>query len=145
MASSTSARKRSFSDCFEDESPRKYFKPNKKGEVIHRQARQIILNVYAKVKDENPNYTVAACAERAANLAGVSVHLVKNIRKEFNEEPSDQETGPQLKSPGRKRPNRMKRFNDFDSFSREIIRRKVHQFFANNEVPTVNMVSKSSS
>ncbi|GBO39785.1 hypothetical protein AVEN_230598-1 [Araneus ventricosus] len=51
---------------------RNLFQKNKKGKVLQSSARKSALNIFIRLKDENPNATIKSIVDRASELTGVS-------------------------------------------------------------------------
>lgn len=102
------------------------------------QAKKVAYNVYAQVRKSDPQLSVRAACRKVSELTGVSERSVFRIKLDVN--------SGTLKSPKRKRlrlpamDDRAKtgktRLELHDSFSLAALRRKVHQYFLRNELPT---------
>ncbi|KAH8037159.1 hypothetical protein HPB51_008841 [Rhipicephalus microplus] len=102
------------------------------------QAKKVAYNVYAQVRRSDPQLSLRAACRKVSELTGVSERSVFRIKL-------DVKSGT-LKSPKRKRlrlpamDDRAKtgktRLELHDSFSLAALRRKVHQYFLRNELPT---------
>ncbi|GBO17964.1 hypothetical protein AVEN_81248-1 [Araneus ventricosus] len=111
---------------------RNLFQKNKKGKVLQSSARKSALNIFIRLKDENPNATIKSIVDRASELTGLSASTLFKIEKEAK--------SGILQTPGKKRPNavgKRTRLNTYDSFTLQSIRRRVHSFYKRNEIPTV--------
>ncbi|KAH7934522.1 hypothetical protein HPB51_029111 [Rhipicephalus microplus] len=101
-------------------------------------AKKVAYNVYAQVRKSDPQLSVRAACRKVSELTGVSERSVFRIKLDVN--------SGTLKSPKRKRlrlpamDDRAKtgktRLELHDSFSLAALRRKVHQYFLRNELPT---------
>ncbi|GBM63347.1 hypothetical protein AVEN_51369-1 [Araneus ventricosus] len=76
---------------------RNLFQKNKKGKVLQSSARKSALNIFIRLKDENPNATIKSIVDRASELTGVSASTLFKIEKEAK--------SGILQTPGKKRPN----------------------------------------
>lgn len=118
-------------------SPVRYFACHPKGKPLQSQAKQIILNVYSKIREENPGLSVKDVARRTALLTGVGDATVFRLKQEFLK-------GGVLRTPGKSRPaakgNRT-RMHNMDDFTKTAIRRKVHEFYRRNESPSAEKVT----
>ncbi|KAH8028095.1 hypothetical protein HPB51_013142 [Rhipicephalus microplus] len=102
------------------------------------QAKKVAYNVYAQVRKSDPQLSVRAACRKVSELTGVSERSVFRIKLDVN--------SGTLKSPKRKRlrlpamDDRAKtgktRLELHESFSLAALRRKVHQYFLRNELPT---------
>ncbi|KAH8009164.1 hypothetical protein HPB51_010954 [Rhipicephalus microplus] len=100
------------------------------------QAKKVAYNVYAQVRKSDPQLSVRAACRKVSELTGVSERSVFRIKLDVN--------SGTLKSPKRLRlpamDDRAKtgktRLELHDSFSLAALRRKVHQYFLRNELPT---------
>lgn len=119
-------------------SPKTLFTPSQRGKSIRSAARKNILNVYSRLREENPDDTVSEIAKKTAQLTGVSKSTVFRMKKEKKVcSPCDPPT------PGKKRPGavgKRMRLSKYDDFTLSCIRRKIHNFFRRNEIPTLNKV-----
>ncbi|KAH7931590.1 hypothetical protein HPB51_029806 [Rhipicephalus microplus] len=103
-----------------------------------RTGQEVAYNVYAQVRKSDPQLSVRAACRKVSELTGVSERSVFRIKLDVN--------SGTLKSPKRKRlrlpamDDRAKtgktRLELHDSFSLAALRRKVHQYFLRNELPT---------
>lgn len=102
------------------------------------QAKKLVYKFYTEISKSHPQMSVRAVCRKVSALTGVSERSVYRIKLGIN-------TGT-LKSPKRKRlslpvkNDRAKtgktRLQHYDSFSLSALRRKVHQYFLRNEIPT---------
>lgn len=64
-------------------SPNRYFSKHAKGSPLTSKEKRIILNVYASLRKENPDYTREEVQKMTAEYTGVSVNSVFKIKSEF--------------------------------------------------------------
>ena len=91
---------------------------------------------YFKKEHENggqPLYKANAVILTTSQATGVSISSVQRIAKRKDEP---------LMTPGKKHPSRKPRFGKLDSFDLGVIRRIIHQFYLQNEVPTLKKILK---
>ena len=118
-------------------SPARYFKPNKSGEKLSRKCKEIVLNVFSRLSQENQKPSVDETVQRTSFLTGVSVSSIYAARNEFR-------VHGNVKSPAKARPaskGTRVRTNKYPEFILNGIRRKVHDFFRRNEIPTIKKVT----
>lgn len=107
-----------------------------KGVVFSSQTRQIVINVYSKLKAQNPSKSIRSLVTMTSELTGVGKTTIYKVKSEVK-------TSGKPCSPSRKREgavglrNRLTKYNDFELC---CIRRKVHQFYLRNEIPTARKV-----
>lgn len=109
------------------------FQPHKKGSALKSSAKVIIMNVFHKLKEWSPSDSINEVLRKASDLTGVSSKSITRMAKEYR-------VAGAFSTPGRKRPARKgkgTRLQKYDEFTLSAIRRKVHLFFKNNEIPTV--------
>lgn len=94
----------------------------------------MILNVYKTALESNPELTISDIGDKAACITGVSKASVFRVMREYT-------NCGVLNSP-KKTKLRKRVLDDIDDFDRNAIRRKVHEFFFRNELPTINKVLK---
>ena len=105
---------------------------HKSGKPLRSGEKTIVLNVFDALCVENPSSTLNEIAKSTAHLTGVSVSSVHRARQERAEKGC-------LTTPGKKRP-RKRPVTKLDEFLETAIRRKVHNLFFINELPTINKV-----
>ncbi|GFW71964.1 uncharacterized protein TNCV_4788531 [Trichonephila clavipes] len=71
--------------------------PSKRGISIRSGARKNILNVYSRLREENPQKSISGILRKVSELTGVSKRTVFRLKKE-------KKTLSVLSSPGKKRP-----------------------------------------
>jgi transposase len=108
---------------------------HRKGKTLKSGERQLIRNVYNSVKEQNPNITVKNIAKTVAKNTGIGVASVFRVLRDFKE------NGKSV-TPSKNR-KKSKAFEKVDDFTKTAIRRKVHDFYFRNEIPTINKVLKS--
>ncbi|KAL1439269.1 hypothetical protein MTO96_010300 [Rhipicephalus appendiculatus] len=104
----------------------------------------MVCNIYAATARAHPGLSTVAVHKKVSELTSVSVRAVSRIKAEAIRGP--------LLSPKRRRPlfkrgrsskktgrTRMQRH---DSFTLGALRRKVHQYFMRNELPTLVKIAK---
>lgn len=118
-----------------------------RGSTIRRQARIIISNVASYFERERNEKRVLHPVEqvqvRTAEATGVSCTTVKRIQKEVKDaEQIGKSYAEVAQSPGKSR-SRSSPVTAVDSFQLEAIRRRVHQFYLDKELPTVDKLLES--
>lgn len=112
------------------ESPVKH----RKGKPLKSGERQVIRNIYLSLKKDNPHTTIKDIANKTASSCGVSKASVFNIISEFKQKGKNE-------TPTKTR-NRKKLNEKLSEFEKMAIRRIMHSFYFNNELPTVDKVLK---
>lgn len=107
---------------------------NKRGQVIHSDKKQCIVNIYKSVLNENPGILKDSAVQKVAAMVGVGKCTVYRFISAYQK---DHVLG--LKSPENKK-KRPCAFDKIDNFTKCAIRRKVHEFFFKNEQPTVEKI-----
>ncbi|KAG8251964.1 hypothetical protein J6590_069138 [Homalodisca vitripennis] len=100
------------------------------GKKLHSQEREIILRVSVFMLNETiePNLIpLKKGIERTAAACGVSVGVVKKIRKEKKDLDTTDDTTCSFATPKRKK--RSKIVTDIDDFDKCVIRRKIYNFY----------------
>ncbi|XP_015929512.3 uncharacterized protein [Parasteatoda tepidariorum] len=110
-------------------------KKRQKKSYISKAEKEIILNIYKTEVHSKPDVPIIDVANHAASAAGVSTASVFRIIKEYKKDGI-------LHSPKRTKP-RKTFLDDIDDFDKNAVRRKVHDFFRRNEIPTINKVLKA--
>lgn len=110
------------------------FVKHKQGKALKSGDKTIVLNVFHKFCEKYPTLTLENIVALTSEFTGVSKASIYNARKEMSN------TG-KVSTPGKKR-KRARNVLDktCDEFVRSAIRRKVHQFFFENDPPTINKV-----
>ncbi|GFY72000.1 DDE_3 domain-containing protein [Trichonephila inaurata madagascariensis] len=119
-------------------SPTSLYTLSKRGISIRRGARKNILNVYSRLREENPQESISEFLRKVSELTGVSKRAVFRLKKE-------KKTLSALSSPGKKRPGAVgqrRRLVKYDDFTLSCIHRKIHGFFRKNKIPTLSKVLK---
>lgn len=112
------------------------FHPHTAGKALTSSAKIIIMNVFCKLKEEFSSKSEHEIIEQTSNLTGVSKTAIYRMKDEFC-------TFGKFSTPGKKRPlkvgtqTRMKKYDDFTLCA---IRRKIHEFYMRNEIPTASKV-----
>lgn len=112
------------------------FQPHKSGKPLQSTAKVIVLNVYIKLREQNPGKSENGIIQLSAELTGVSERSIFKIISEMKK-------NGKVSTPGKKRPlkeNTQTRERIYDDFTKTAIRRKVHAFFFKNEIPTAHKV-----
>lgn len=101
-----------------------------KSAALSANEKIIVLNVFNALRYENPSCSVENIVERCANMTGIGKTTIYKLRKE-------EATTGAVKEPASSsgRPKMMLSEND-----RYLIRRKVHSFYFNKEIPTLNKI-----
>lgn len=110
---------------------------NKCGQLIRSGKKQCVINVYKSVMVENPGLLKDSAVEKVAEMVGIGKTSVYKTLADYKR---DSVAG--LKSPLNKK-KRDDVFDKLDGQNKCAIRRKVHEFFFNNEPPTVDKVLQS--
>lgn len=131
----------SSSGCSPIRSPHRIFK-KLEYQKLSKQTKQVVCNVYAQVRLTQPGLSVASVFRSVSQLTGVSERTVARLK-------ADVLKGT-LKSPKRERlrfaaksPAKVTgktRVQRYDSFTLSALRRKVHQYYIRNEVPTAEKI-----
>lgn len=110
--------------------------PKKRSKKSHFdiKTKGMILNVYKHETEENPLQLKDEIINKVANKTGVCSRSVYNIIREYT-------TNHKFSAP-KTNQNRKKIVDLVDDFSRNAIRRIVHQYFFRNELPTLDKVLK---
>ena len=119
-------------------SPTTLFTASKRGKPLTSGARRNILNVYSRLREENPESTITDITEKTAELTGSSPATIFRLKRE-------KKRSGILDTPGKKRPGavgKRTRMLKYDNFTLSCIRRKVHSFFRRNEIPTLDKILK---
>lgn len=109
-------------------------KKRTKRKALSKLEKDMILNVYKTALESNPEVLISDIADNAARATGVCKSSVFKVLREYKE------CGI-LNSP-KKTKLRKCILEEIDDFDRNAIRRKVHEFFFRNELPTINKVLK---
>lgn len=117
-------------------SPKKFYRCFGRGIVLNSQTRQIVLNVYSKLRMQNPSISIRSLVTMTSDLTGVGVATIFKLKAEVRK------TGKPC-SPSRKRVGAVgirDRLKKYDDFELSCIRRKIHSFYLRNEIPTAAKV-----
>lgn len=107
-------------------------KRHRPGKIIRTGEQQIIINLYLQKKKEDSTLTEIDCLTIVSEQTGISISSVRKfIQNHKNGIPS---TSPENKKP------RMTIVQKLDEFDREAIRRKVHSFYLNSTLPTIDKI-----
>lgn len=107
----------------------------KRGDVSSNE-KNIAINIYKYVERNTPTFPVKAdIMKTTAEIMGVSIATITRILSEYK-------TTGAVSSPDRAKP-KFEIIAKLDDFILSAIRRKVHQFYFNNELPTVDKVLKA--
>lgn len=106
--------------------------------ALSRGEKEIILNTFKSQAEDSGNFLNATTSEVVRDTAyktGTSERSIYRVVREYK-------TQKKLKSPKKpkKRKNVLAKIDDFD---RNAIRRKVHEFYFRNELPTIDRVLKN--
>ena len=105
-----------------------------KKKALSKGEKDMILNVYKNVLESNPELSISDVGNEAARVTGVCKASVFRVISEYKK------CGA-LNSP-KKTKVRKRISEDVDDFERNAIRKKVHEFFFLNELPTIDKVLK---
>ncbi|KAG0421509.1 hypothetical protein HPB47_002604 [Ixodes persulcatus] len=101
-----------------------------------KEARQVVLNVYYKLRCESPNESYKAIVQRTSELTRVGYSTIFRWKKLVQSSPDGT---PSVPSPKRKRKRSAPPTPSLlDSFDRGTLRLIVHDFFRRNECPTLS-------
>lgn len=127
--SSTDSAEETANMCF-------YTPPKKRPKKLHFNINEknVIMNIYKTQLEENPLLPVDELVRKAGNIAGVSSSSVYAVMREYKQKHYFSVPKPY--------PSRKKIIDMVDDFDLNAIRRKVHQFFFRNEMPTINSILK---
>ena len=92
----------------------------------------MIINCYKQLKSENDQIKYRDLMKRISDTLGIGLNKVQTTVSEYNQTKT-------LTSPNRKR-NRPGVVDKIDDFDKNAIRRKVHSFWHNKELPTLAKV-----
>ena len=108
-------------------------KKHEKGKGFRKSEKQKILNIYKTLINDNPSFSNIDIVHKVALACGISKTSVYNILKEYK-------TTGELKSPSKTkhRPNTI--LTETDDFTKNAIRRKIHNFYFENTVPTIDKI-----
>lgn len=118
--------------------------PRGRFNVLRRQTRKMVFDVYAFMKKESEQglqFDLKMVQKRTAAATGVSVSTIKRIIAAAKD-PNSAGLGmaPIFRTPGKKRRG-VKRITDIDSFDRGVIKRCVHNFHkTEKELPTIKLL-----
>ncbi|XP_046420726.1 uncharacterized protein LOC124179902 [Neodiprion fabricii] len=105
---------------------------NKRGQVVHKRERIVIVNLYKDLKVENPRITKREAHAILSRRTGFGIFSIKNTLLQY------ENTG-RVTSPNQKK-RRMSRNHLVDELDRNTIRKKVHEFYLKKEFPTLKEV-----
>ncbi|KAG0410409.1 hypothetical protein HPB47_012473 [Ixodes persulcatus] len=107
-----------------------------------KEARQVVLNVYYKLRCESPNESYKAIVQRTSELTRVGYSTIFRWKKLVQSSPDGT---PSVPSPKRKRKRSAPPTPSLlDSFDRGTLRLIVHDLFRRNECPTLSKFPKIS-
>ena len=108
-------------------------KKHEKGKGFQKSEKQKILNIYKTLLNDNPKLNITDIVNKVASSCGVSKASVYNILKEHK-------TTGELNSPSKtkSRPNTI--LTETDDFTKTAIRRKIHNFYFENSIPTIDRI-----
>lgn len=58
-----------------------FFKTSRKGQTIKSQTKQVILNVYSRIREDNPALTVEEIVSKVSSFTGVSPYSIYDLNK----------------------------------------------------------------
>lgn len=105
-------------------------KKNKPGKMTHRDQRILVINLYKKLKINNPTISYKDIVHQLAEDRGIGTHSVRKILSEYKR--SHTVTSP---NKTKHRPTFKEKVDECD---KTAIRRKVHEFYFNKDLPTLN-------
>jgi len=95
----------------------------------------MVINLYKQLKLEKNEIKYIDLMQRISNALGIGLNKVRTIVSEYKQTKT-------VTSPNRKR-NRPGVLDNIDDFDKNAIRRKVHSFWLNKELPTLAKVLNS--
>ena len=104
-----------------------------RGKPISFKEKNVVLNVHKYLKSKHDDLTQQSLTALTAQTTGISKRSIYRIITE------KRSTG-KLQTPGKQREGakgKYTRMKKIDDFTKCAIRRKVHDFFARNEMPTL--------
>lgn len=107
-------------------------KKNKRGQLIGRSQKLIIINLHKKLKEDNPKILNKDAVTHLAEQTGIGITSIKKTLLEYKN------TGA-VTSPNKKK-HRLSFKEKVDEFDKNAIRKKVHEFYINKELPTFNKI-----
>lgn len=105
---------------------------NKQGQVVHIDQKLIIIDLYKKLKKNNPAIFKKDAIIQLSKQTGIGINSIKNTLIEYKNRGTV--SAPKLT---KRRLTFKEKINECD---KNAIRRKVHEFYFNNELPTLNKV-----
>ena len=113
------------------------FSPHCSGKPLCSMAKEIVMNAYCKLRENHSEKSENAVIDMVSGLTGVSTASIYRMKTEFRNFGC-------FSSPGKKRPSKKgSRLEKYDDFTLNAIRRKVHDFFFRNEIPTARSILDS--
>ncbi|KAL6446087.1 hypothetical protein ACFW04_001027 [Cataglyphis niger] len=107
-------------------------KKNKRGQPIHSNQKLIIINLHKKLKKDKPHILNKDAITQLAEQTGIGISSIKKTLLEYKH------TGA-VTSPNKKK-HRLTFKEKVDEFDKSAIRRKVHEFYINRDLPTFSKV-----
>ena len=104
------------------------------GKPLNSGEKRIILNVFHKFSEKYPTMVIKDVTKLTSEFTGVSVNSINAAHSEISR--MGKLTTPANKKKCKKPVLELEN----DEFVRSAVRRKVHQFYVNNEPPTVSKV-----
>ncbi|XP_046488490.1 uncharacterized protein [Neodiprion pinetum] len=115
-----------------EERPLSPVKKNKNGQLIHENQKVILMNVYKTLNQDYPHTSLEQKIEKLSRMTGFGKSSIRQIVVEYIR------TGRVLKSNFKERARWIEdKTNECD---KNAIRRMIHDFYRNNEMPTVDKV-----
>jgi len=110
-----------------------FHQKTQRGKPLKRGEKVLIMNVYGALRMKHKDYSERTLARVTSELTGCSTSGVFRLKTEF------QKNGGPLPTAGKHRPKaigKRARVCVYDEFTLSAIRKKVHEFFFCNEIPT---------
>lgn len=105
---------------------------HKKGKPLTSGVKTCVLNIFTKFSQENPQSTLREVTRAVADVTGISETSIYKTRKEHR-------LDGKVVTPNKKR--KVTQLSEkYDNFTKDVIRKKVHEFFFKNEIPTLNKI-----
>lgn len=108
------------------------------GKPLSAETKQVIMNVYCKLREKDPKQSITSIAKEAAELTGISLTTMFAIKRDVKEH--GKASAPRRTLFACKNSGKGHRAKKYDTFTLAAIRRIVHNFFFANVPPTIQMI-----
>ncbi|EZA49329.1 hypothetical protein X777_12359 [Ooceraea biroi] len=105
---------------------------NKRGQLVHSNQKLIIINLYKTLNEKNPNILRKDVVAKVVEETGIGSTTIRNTLMEY-------EAAGTVTSPNKKK-RRLSFKEKIDECDKNAIRRKVHEFYMKEELPTLQKV-----